>query len=616
MSSVDPVSVASAPPVVHPPGFVERRRTNWIFLGLMYGFFYMSRYNLAAIQAALAEKFGWSHTDYSHITGPALLTYGLAVFLNGPIADRIGGKRAILLGSAGAAVFNLLFGACFVFLGHNAVVKNGAVVTPAMFTHGMTATTMIATFAVIWSANHYFQSFGALSIVKINAAWFHVKERGSFAGIFGIMIQGGRLLAFQFSPFILKFLPWQYCFWIPAGILILMFFLDRKYVEDSPQKAGFEFETADETAAEAAQRPSLTFVLKKVFASRAAWLIALASMCIGMTRNAVDHWWSGYFSTVFSVKAADLNNQLAYEFITWGTPVMAVLGGIVAGNASDRRFDARRAPVIFFAFLGQAAVLLMLSQAYRSMWGGAILLLCLAFFIQSAHSLVGGAASMDFGGKRAVATAAGLFDGAQYLAGAIISYALGPLLDAFKVKGTPGAEYAVWPLAPLPFALLGALLIAQLWDTVPGRTLDAVELDRQREAARRRIWSVERLALALFGLTGGAYATLALVIPQRLAHEVLSHALPPGGVLLHQMMAGVELGLAVVALVAARSPRPPRALVRAVALGLAASTLGPLFAGITQAVPWSELRAYAPLLGLDLFVAVVLTATQLARRAR
>ena len=75
----------------------------------------------------------------------------------------------------------------------------------------------IATFAVLWGANHYFQSFGALSIVKINAAWFHVRERGSFAGIFGIMIQSGRLFAFQFSPLILSFLPWQYCFWIPSA---------------------------------------------------------------------------------------------------------------------------------------------------------------------------------------------------------------------------------------------------------------------------------------------------------------------------------------------------------------------------------------------------------------
>ena len=97
-------------------------------------------------------------------------------------------------------------------------------------------------------------------------------------------------------------------------------------------------------------------------------------------------------------------------------------------------------------------------------------MLIIAFFIQSAHSLVGGAASMDFGGKKAVATAAGLFDGAQYLAGAIITARLGPLLDAYKDPKMPGAEYDVWPLAPLPFAIIGAILIARLWYVVPGRS--------------------------------------------------------------------------------------------------------------------------------------------------
>jgi OPA family glycerol-3-phosphate transporter-like MFS transporter len=615
MSMID-VPAASRGPVEHPPGFVSRRRVNWIFLGLMYGFFYMSRYNLAAIQAAMKELYGWSNADYGKIVSAATFVYGSAVLVNGPIADRIGGKRAILLGSAGAAIFNFLFGACFIFLGHAATVDKGVVLSPATFNHGMTATTMIAAFAALWGANHYFQSFGALSIVKINAAWFHVRERGSFAGIFGIMIQSGRLFAFQFSPFILALLPWQYCFWIPAAILGVMFFLNKKYVEDSPEKAGFSFDTADESAEEAAQRPSLGFVLRKVFASKAAWLIALSSICIGMTRNSIDHWWSGYYSAVFSVKAADLKSHLTYNIVALGTPIFGILGGLAAGNASDKIFGARRAPVIFFAFLGQAIVLLLLSQAYRSQWGGAVLLLAIAFFISSAHSLVGGAASMDFGGKKAVATAAGLFDGAQYLAASIVGWGMGALLDAFKDKALAGAEFAVWPLAPLPFALLGAVLIAQLWDAVPGRKLDEAEQARLEEAGRRRMWLIERIALYAFGLIGGAYATLALVIPQRLSKELLGHALPPGGVLLHQMLAGVQLGLAIVAIVAARTPRPPRSLVRAVALGLGAASLGPLLAAVTQAIPWPEMKAYGVILGFDLFVAVLLGITQLGRRAR
>ena len=98
MSIVDASSAASAPPVEHPPGFRARRAQNWVFLGLMYGFFYMSRYNFSAISDAIGERFGWSNTQFGDITSWATLVYGLSVFLNGPLADRIGGKRAILIG--------------------------------------------------------------------------------------------------------------------------------------------------------------------------------------------------------------------------------------------------------------------------------------------------------------------------------------------------------------------------------------------------------------------------------------------------------------------------------------------------------------------------------------
>ena len=88
------------------------------------------------------------------------------------------------------------------------------------------------------------------------------------------------------------------------------------------------------------------------------------------------------------------------------------------------------------------------------------MLVGLSFFIQAAHSMVGGAASMDFGGRKAVATAAGLFDGAQYLAGAIVAQTIGHLVDA---KG-----WGSWGFTYVPFALVGAVLMLRLWNAKPG----------------------------------------------------------------------------------------------------------------------------------------------------
>src|SRR5438445_8255719 len=92
-----------------PAGFRQRRAINWVLAGAMYAFFYMARYNFTAINAYLADLFGWTNTELGLFDSSATLVYGTAVFLNGPLADRIGGRRAILFGAAGTAVFNLIF---------------------------------------------------------------------------------------------------------------------------------------------------------------------------------------------------------------------------------------------------------------------------------------------------------------------------------------------------------------------------------------------------------------------------------------------------------------------------------------------------------------------------
>lgn len=461
--------------------FRKRRVQNWVLLGLMYGFFYMSRYNLSAVIDHIMSQFGWTYDQRGTITAAGLATYGFAVFLNGPLADRIGGKKAILIGALGAALFNVLFGLGHLFLLKPAVLDStgATVIQEAQLIYGLKASTVIAMFAVIWAGNHYFQSFGALSIVKVNAAWFHLKERGKFAGLFGVMIQSGRLLAFAVLPFMLLFLPWQYIFFIPAAILLVMWVLCYKFIEDTPILAGYNelSDTGDESVAESQEKATLGFILKKIFVRPEPWLIAFTSMCIGVVRSSIDQWYFAYFKTVFHIEIAksfnlkrayDLINSLPTVFSSVAMSVAAVLGGLASGYISDRFFSHRRGPVIFLALIGQAACLVGLGILWNQQWPAIVCIIMISFFVQSSHSLIGGASSMDFGGRKAVATAAGLFDGAQYLAGGMVSYFLGKILKRYK-ELHPGLEFSIWPWIPLPFALLGALLIAFLWKTIPGK---------------------------------------------------------------------------------------------------------------------------------------------------
>jgi len=451
------------PPLVHDPRFRARRVQNWLVLGLLYSLFYMSRYNFAAIMGKVAHFLGLTNVETGTFETVMPLVYGLSVVLNGPIADRIGGKKAFLFGALGVMYANLLFGLLLTTVSAPAVWEDKTLISKAQVSFGLQHSTLMRLLVVLWGINGYFQSFGALSIVKVNAQWFHIKERGTFSGIFGVLIRLGLLLAFSGVPAIASVLPIQFAFILPALLVGVFFVLNLFLMENSPKDAGFEgFDTGDEVSSD--EGPvKVTFVLRKVFASRVTWTIAVASMMIGFVRRStVDVWFSKYFSDVWLPAGADKAGFAPYQVAAWGIALLGIAGGFAFGITSDRVFQARRAPVIVFGFLGMALSLCCLGASSLldlGPWAAATILAFLSFFVNGSHGMVGGAASMDFGGRRAAATAAGLFDGMQYLASSVVGVGMGYLLDTWG--------WAAWPWAPIPFALIGAGLMATLWNVTP-----------------------------------------------------------------------------------------------------------------------------------------------------
>jgi OPA family glycerol-3-phosphate transporter-like MFS transporter len=337
------------------------------------------------------------------------------------------------------------------------------VVTAAVLRAGIAPGTLLAVMATVWGINGYFQSFGALSIVKVNAQWFHVRERGTFAAVFGVLIRLGLILAFSGVPLILTVLPLRFAFWLPGTFVAVLFFANLAWMRDRPQDAGFPPMDTGEGDVDDGKPANLAFVLRRVFASRATWLIALCSMMIGMVRRStVDSWYPKFFTETYMRGGGKLADYWPYEAAVWGIALLGIAGGFAAGIASDRVYGGRRAPVITFGFVGMAATLAVLGLSGvlgLGPWAPAACLAVLSFFVNGAHGMVGGAASMDFGGRKAAATAAGLFDGMQYLASSLVGIGMGWVLDHWG--------WAAWPFVPIPFACVGALVISRLWNVAP-----------------------------------------------------------------------------------------------------------------------------------------------------
>lgn len=138
--------------------------------------------------------------------------------------------------------------------------------------------------------------------------------------------------------------------------------------------------------------------------------------------------------------------------------VAGILGAFVAGTVSDWVFNSRRPPVAFIGYMLQIICLVIIWQAPGVEWIiGAFVVN--SFAISMVHSMLSGTASMDFGGQKAAASATGLFDGMQYIGGAAVGLGMGWMLETFG--------WGTWGPSMIGFAVVGAVLMIKLWNTVP-----------------------------------------------------------------------------------------------------------------------------------------------------
>ncbi|HEX3890879.1 MAG TPA: MFS transporter, partial [Verrucomicrobiae bacterium] len=136
-------------PLRHGGWFMTRRFINWLPLGMTYAFLCMGRYNLNVAQGALGPLM--SNQDFGIIFAAGTWTYALSFLVNGPLIDKkIGGKNGIMIAALGASLANVALG----ILTYLILVKHLKV-------------NIVAAFSLIYSVNMYFQSYGAMSIIKV-----------------------------------------------------------------------------------------------------------------------------------------------------------------------------------------------------------------------------------------------------------------------------------------------------------------------------------------------------------------------------------------------------------------------------------------------------------------
>jgi OPA family glycerol-3-phosphate transporter-like MFS transporter len=454
-------------PMGHNSPFMWRRFVNWFPLGMTYGFLYMARYNLSAFKNVMGE--GMTNEDFGWIFGVGSFVYAASLFINGPLVDRIGGKKGIIMAALGSCLANIAMGVVAYLYFHKQIVQH----------------TLYWLFIGFYALNMFFQSYGAVSIIKVKAYWFHVRERGLFGGIFGTLISIGLYFAFDWGRAILDasrvhvegpatllrrmFITvfavdtgqvdaYWLVFFIPALILVGWALLDTWLICDTPSQAGFpDFDTHDASSGEMHMDFTIWQLIKKVFSNPIVLMVAMVEFTSGILRNGIMMWYQPF------TKQVSLPGS---EFFThnWGLLlfITGILGGFAGGLISDFWFQSRRGPPAglfnILMFVTSVTMSVFLFSNGNVVGCCAVIMVCAVIGV---HSLMSASAAADFGGRKATATASGVSDGFVYLGSGFQSICLGYLTER---------NWQWWPIFLAPFCLLGLYLATRMWHALPAAT--------------------------------------------------------------------------------------------------------------------------------------------------
>ena len=390
-------------PTGAPVNFTRWHLLTISLLVLGYSGYYFCRSDLSVVMPLLIRDLGAhgipanvAQVHLGFIASAGVLAYALGKFVCGSLADLFGGRNNFLGGMAGAILFTLLF-----------AVGGGFPI-----------------FTLAWIGNRLFQSAGWVGLVKVASRWFSYSIYGTVMGALSLSYLFGDAAAREAMSLLLAAgMGWRGIFFTGAGLLALLLVANLVLLRETPQERGLPAPLAnplnvyagEEIGKVARQAPKLGAILRPLLASKFFWMVCGLSLGTTLLRETFNLWTPTYFSQFVGLT----NTQAA----GWSAlfPLFGGISVLLAGFLSDRLGLNGRSLVLFGGLTSATACLFLLTQIrpHASPWIPVALVALVGFLLMGPYSYLAGAMSMDFGGEKGSATAAGIIDGVGYLAGVL-----------------------------------------------------------------------------------------------------------------------------------------------------------------------------------------------------
>jgi OPA family glycerol-3-phosphate transporter-like MFS transporter len=409
-----------------------------VLLALGYSGYYFCRSDLAVVLPELIrdlEKHGVSPNQaqvrLGMIASAGTIAYALGKFIFGAVADMLGGRRNFLAGMAGSILFTILF-----------ALGGG-----------------FPMFTIAWICNRLFQSAGWSGLVKVSSRWFSYSTYGSVMAVLSLsFLFGDAACRWIMSGLMARGLGWRAIFFAAAASLSVLMWANLLFLRETPEERGLPAPEVNplnvysgEGNNNAPNHLGLLAIVRPLITSYPFWLVCLLSLGTTLLRETFNLWIPTYFVQFVGLSSSQAAARSALFPLFGGVAVL------MAGVLSDRLGLNGRNLVIVCGMTASTVCLMLLAatSAHASQIKPVLLVTLVGFLLLGPYSYLAGAISLDFGGKRGSATAAGIIDGVGYLAGYMSGDTIARITVAF------GWKYAFLVLASISFiTAIVALVLA------------------------------------------------------------------------------------------------------------------------------------------------------------
>jgi sugar phosphate permease len=408
---------------------------------LAYAGFYLTRkaFSVAKNELKKPEVMGLSKADMSWIDGANSVAYALGQFVFGSLGDKAGTRIIVLTGMLASVITSIAMG----------------------------YSSTVSWLALLFAVQGLCQSSGWAPLAKNLGEFFSQRERGSVMGFWCTNYALGGFFASVLAGKAAEHFGWRYAFFVPAGVLFLIWILFFLFQRNRPEDVGLpsiaQYHGEKEAVIDASETPEAEpqgswNVVREVLRNRMVWLLATVYFLIKPTRYLLLYWSPVYVDELLGIGTT--GSGLLGSMFDLAGPIGTLAGGLV----SDRLFKSKRIPVCVIALFCLSLFMAAFRYLPATRMAVGLGMFAIGFLVFIPDSLIAGAASIDFGTRKGASTASGLVNGLGSL-GQIIGVTLpgwaGQILGRGQNIWNP-----IFLWLGMALALAGLLLLPQ-WNRLP-----------------------------------------------------------------------------------------------------------------------------------------------------